>query len=57
MAAVKIKVGSRPSGLDAAGWKKILLSNSLVTVRQNLRKALVHFIKHICVNKAEINPH
>lgn len=38
MAAVKIKVGSRPSGLDAAGWKKILLSNSLVTVRQNLRK-------------------
>ena len=53
-AAVKIKCGSGPSGLDVDDWRKILTSNMFGVCTIDLRKALADVIKHIRFNEVEI---
>ena len=50
-AALKTKDGSGPSGLDADGWRKILVSKSYRTINADLRRAFANVIKKICTEK------
>ena len=43
--ALKTKGGSGPSGLDANGWRKILVSKSYGTINADLRRAFANVIK------------
>ena len=43
--ALKTKGGSGPSGLDANGWRKILVSKSYWTINADLRRAFANVIK------------
>ena len=43
-AALKTKGGSGPSGLDADGYRKILVSKSYGTINADLRRVFVNFI-------------
>ena len=44
-AVLKTKGGSGPSGLDADGWRKILVSKSYGTINADLRRAFANVIK------------
>ena len=44
-AALKTKGGSGPSGLDADGWRKILVSRSFGTINADLGRAFPNVIK------------
>ena len=44
-AALKTKGGSGPSGLDADGWRKTLVSKSYGTINADLRRAFANVIK------------
>ena len=44
-AALKTKGGSGPSGLDADGWRKILVSKSYGTINADLRRVFANVIK------------
>ena len=46
-AAMLIKGGSGPSGLDADGWRKILISRSFGTASSHLRKTFGLFVKRL----------
>ena len=46
-AARMTKGGSGPSGMDADGWRRILISSSFGSSSSELRKALAEFIKKI----------
>ena len=48
-AAVLAKGGSRKSGLDADGWRKILISRSSRTASYDLRKTFTLFVKKLCL--------
>ena len=54
-AALKTKGGSGPSGLDADGWRKILVSMSYGTVNPDLRRAFANVIKKICIEKFPVD--
>ena len=41
------KGGSGPSGLDADGWRRMLISNSFGTASSDLRKSIADFIKKL----------
>ena len=45
--ALKTNDGSGPSGLDADGWRKILVSKSYGTINSDLRRAFANIIKNI----------
>ena len=53
--AMKTKGDSGPSGLDADGWRRILVSNSFGNCASDLRKAVAKFIKKLCAEQKEIN--
>ena len=52
---MKTKGGSGPSGLDADGWRRILVSNSFDNCASELRKAAAKFIKKLCTEQTEVN--
>ena len=54
-AAMKTKGGSGPSGLDADGWRRILVSNSFGNCASNLWKAVAKFIKKLCAKQIEVS--
>ena len=54
-AALKTKVGSGLSGLDADGWRKILVSKSYGTTNADLRIAFADVIKKICTEKLPVD--
>ena len=54
-AARMTKRGSGPSGMDADGWRRILISSSLGSSSSELRKALAEFIKKLCKENIEVN--
>ena len=54
-AALKTKGGSGPSGLDADGWRKILVSKSYRTINADLRRAFANVIKKICTEKLPVD--
>ena len=53
--ASKMKGGSGPSGMDADGWKKILVSKVYGQNGEDLRKAFAEVIKKICREKIDDN--
>ena len=53
--ALKTKGGCGPSGLDADGWRKILVSKSYGTINIDLRRAFVNVIKKICTEKLPVD--
>ena len=54
-AALKTKGSSDPSGLDADGWRKILVSKSYGTINGDLRRAFANVIKKICTEKLPVD--
>ena len=54
-AALKTKGGSGLSGLDADGWRKILVSKSYGTINTDLRRAFANFIKKMCAEKLPVD--
>ena len=50
-AALKTKGASGSSGLDADGWRKIIVSKSYGTINADLRRAFANVIKKICTEK------
>ena len=54
-AALKIKGGSGHSGLDADGWRKILVSKSYGTINVDLRQAFANVIKKICTERLHVD--
>ena len=54
-AALKTKGGSGPSGLDADGWRKILVSKSYGTINADLRRAFANVIKKICTERLPVD--
>ena len=54
-AAMKTKGGFGPSGLDADGWRRILVSNSFGNCASDLRKAVAKFVKKLCAEQIEVN--
>ena len=52
-AAMLMKGGSGPSGLDADGWRRMLTSREIVTPSTDLRKTFIQFIKRLCIEELE----
>ena len=48
----KTRSSAGPSGLDADGWRRILLSGNLCTSGEDLRKAIADMTKRLCKEKA-----
>ena len=54
-AALKTKGGSGPSGLDAHGRRRILVSKSSGMINADLRSAFANVIKKICTEKLPVD--
>ena len=54
-AAMLTRGGSGPSGLDADGWRHILVSRNFGTCSAELRTELATLIRQLCTEKVEIN--
>ena len=52
-AALKTKGGSGPSGLDACGWRKILVSKNYGTINADVRRELPMSLK-MCALKSSL---
>ena len=50
-AAIKTKGGAGPSGMDADGWRRILVSNNFGKSNFDLRKAFAEVVKKLCIGK------
>ena len=48
-AAIRTKGGSEPSGLDADGLRRIIVSSCFGTVTSDLRKAIPELVKKLCM--------
>ena len=48
-AAIKTKGGLGPSGLDADGWRRIIVSSCFGIATADLRKAIAELVKKLCV--------
>ena len=53
-AALRTRGSGGPSGLDADGWRRILVSKNFGVVGQNLRSALVIFVRKISTIETEV---
>ena len=51
--SILTKGGSRPSGVDADGWRRILTSHDFGTAQLDLGKAFTQLIKNFCVEELE----
>ena len=47
-AAIRAKGGAAPSGLDAGGWRRIIVSSCFGTATSDFRKAIAEFFKKLC---------
>ena len=47
--ALRTRGGSGPSGIDADGWRRILISNSLGKSSTDICMALANVAKELCV--------
>ena len=54
-AAIKIKGGSGPSGLDVNGWLRIIVSSCFRTATADLRKAIPELVKKLCITNISNN--
>ena len=54
-AALNTKGGSGPSGLDAEGWRKILVSKSYRKINADLKRAFANVIEKIYTEKLTID--
>ena len=52
--ALRTKGPSRPSGLDADGWRRILASKNLGSVGKDLRCALAMFVQNVSTVEIEV---
>ena len=43
-----------PSGVDADGWRHILVSRNFVQAAEELRGEFALFVKHLCINKVDL---
>ena len=48
-AAIGTKGGSAPSGLDADGWRRIIVSSCFAAATSDLRKAILELVKKLCI--------
>ena len=48
---MKTRGGSGPSGLDADGWRRILISQNFGKSNGDLRKAIARCIKKLCIER------
>ena len=48
-AAIRARGGSGPSGLDADGWRRIIVSSFFGTATSDLRKAIAELVKKFCI--------
>ena len=53
--AIKARGGAGPSGMDADGWKRILISNSFGESSTDLCKAFAEVIKKIFIEKDQLS--
>lgn len=53
-AALRTRGSSGPSGLDADGWRRILVSKNFGTAAHNLRSALANFARKISTTEIEV---
>ena len=51
--SILTKGGSRPSGIDADGWRRILTSHDFGTAQLDLGKTFTQLIKRFCVEEPE----
>ena len=54
-AAKVTKGGSGPSGMDADGWRRILVSRDYADAGNDLREAIASLTKKICIEEIEIH--
>ena len=54
-AALKTKGSSGPSGLNANGWRKILVSRNYGTINAALRRTCANVIEKICTEKFPVD--
>ena len=54
-AAVRTKEGEGPSGLDADGWRKIIVSSCFGTSTSDLRKAIAELVQKLCITNISNN--
>ena len=47
-AAIRIKGGLRPSGLDIDGWQSIIVSSCFQTATSDLCKTIAEIVKKLC---------
>ena len=50
-AALRTKGSAGPSGLDAEGWRRMLISKTFVNETVNLRSSVALMAKHLCTNE------
>ena len=56
-AAMKTKGAAGPSGLDAEGWRRILISKNYGSAGKDLRKAIAKMTQMLCMREVElVNP-
>ena len=48
-AAIGTTGGSAPSGLDADGWRRIIVSSCFAAATSDLRKAILELVKKLCI--------
>ena len=53
-AALRTRGSSGPSGLDADGWRRILVSENFGTTGSSLRSALASFARKISTSETEV---
>ena len=47
--AIRTKGGSGPTGIDADGWRKIIVLSCFETATSDLRKAIAELVKKLCI--------
>ena len=47
--AIRAKGGVGSSGLDADGWRRIIVSSCFETTTSDLRKAITELVKKLCI--------
>ena len=55
-AAIKTRGAAGPSGLDAEGWRRMLISKNFGTDGKELRTAIAKMTQIMCVKEIEVNP-
>ena len=54
LAAMNTKGGAGPSGIDADGWRHILVSRNFGQSSEELRREIAMLIQQLCVEKVDL---